>query len=110
MVPFLRNDMGWKEWEAVGRILAKGFLDHNFFSVYLCKAFTLGCLIGPDNVSDNTLILSFIEYISADDRECLKKALSDMDSMTDVESDDLLDILSSTAVAPFPERKPSPRL
>lgn len=105
VVPFLRNDMGWREWEAVGRVLAKGFLDHNFFPIYLCKAFILGCLLGPDNISDTTLINSFIEYIPAEDRECLKKALGDMDNITEEENDDLLDILSRYRCRTLPRKE-----
>ncbi|KAJ8048025.1 hypothetical protein HOLleu_00181 [Holothuria leucospilota] len=93
-VPCIRNDMGWKDWEAVGRVLAKGFVDHGFFPVHLCKAFVMACLDGPDSVSEDILVTSFMDYISDDDRDCLKKALSNMEEMDDEEYDELLDVLS----------------
>ena len=41
-VTFVRHDLFTKEWEAVGKILIKGFLDTNYFAVmFSCNMFYL---------------------------------------------------------------------
>ena len=38
-VPFMRHDHFIKEWEAVGRILVKGYQSVSYFPLFLSKAF-----------------------------------------------------------------------
>ena len=45
-VPCLRHDFQSEEWAAVGRIIAKGYLDLKYFPVMLSKAFVISATFG----------------------------------------------------------------
>ena len=62
-VPFVRHDHFIKEWEAVGRILVKGYKSASFFPMFLSKAFMCYCLFDAE-VPDSFLLESFIKYLS----------------------------------------------
>ncbi|KAK2905448.1 hypothetical protein Q8A67_007247 [Cirrhinus molitorella] len=56
-------EYGKEEWEAVGRILLKGYQDHGFFPVKLSLAF-VACLIHEENkVTPEMLTESFLSFI-----------------------------------------------
>ena len=45
-VPFVRHDLYIPEWEAIGRILIKGYLDSGHFPIVLSYCFVHYCLYG----------------------------------------------------------------
>ena len=45
-VPFVRHDLYKKEWESIGRILRRGFVEANYFPTNISKAFIIYCLFG----------------------------------------------------------------
>lgn len=47
-VPRLRPDFSEAEWQAVGCIWVKGFVDHGVMPVKLSMAFILACINGID--------------------------------------------------------------
>ena len=55
-VPFIRHDHFIKEWEAVGRILVKGYQSVSYFPLFLSKAFICYCLFDAE-VPENILIV-----------------------------------------------------
>lgn len=62
-VPALQPEYGKEEWEAVGRILLKGYKDHGFFPVKLSLAFVVCLLHGECEVTPDMLIESFLRYV-----------------------------------------------
>ena len=49
-VPYIRHDFDRKKWEAVGRILVKGYTECQYFPHKISKAFFAGCLFGEGSV------------------------------------------------------------
>lgn len=73
-VPFVRHDHFIKEWEAVGRILVKGFISVSYFPLFLSKAFMCYCLFDAE-VPDSILLESFMKYLSPVEEELVKDYL-----------------------------------
>lgn len=89
-VPYVRHDLYKEEWEAIGMIFVKGFLDTGYFPSNLSKAFINYCLFGE--TSSEVLIESFKNYVSADERQLLLTALEGNEEAI-YSSDDMLDFL-----------------
>lgn len=93
-VPCIRHDYSRCDWEAVARILVKGFRTCQYLPLLLSKTYLSYVLFGEPSVSDMNLIQSFMQYISADERRIIDKCLSEeMDFENQDESDELLDVL-----------------
>ena len=45
-VPFVRHDLYTSEWEAMGMILMKGYLDFGYFPIFISYCFIHYCLYG----------------------------------------------------------------
>lgn len=60
LVPALQPEYGREEWEAIGRILLKGYKDHGFFPIKLSLAFTVCLIFGENKVTTEMLIESFL--------------------------------------------------
>lgn len=73
-VPFVRRDHFIKEWEAVGRILVKGYQSVSYFPLFLSKAFICYCLFDAE-VPESILLESFMKYLSAVEEDLLKEYL-----------------------------------
>ena len=61
-VPYVRHDMYFEEWEAIGKMLAKGYFDTGFFPIMVCQAFLVHCLY--NEVHNDVLIDSFLKFLS----------------------------------------------
>ena len=72
-VPYVRHDLYVKEWEAIGKIILKGYIDTEYFPTFLSKAFLVFCLYSE--VSDDLLVASFLNYLSTDERTMLQNLL-----------------------------------
>jgi len=86
-VPSLRHDFQSNEWSAIGRILAKGFLDLGYFPSVLSQAFIASVLFGENSVNEETLLKSFQNYIAKDEHDIVAEALKgnlDVDELIDV--------------------------
>ena len=55
--PFVLHDLYKREWEAIGKILAKGFNDTGYFPTMISKSFVQYCFYG--DVSNTELLPSF---------------------------------------------------
>ena len=55
-VPFVRHNLYKKEWEAIRKILAKGFNDTGYFLTMISKSFVQYCFYG--NASNTELLSS----------------------------------------------------
>ena len=65
-VPFVRHNLYMREWEAIGKILAKGFNDTGYFPTMISKSFVQCCFYG--DVSNTELNSSFLNYVLRDER------------------------------------------
>ncbi|XP_054593746.1 uncharacterized protein [Nothobranchius furzeri] len=91
-VPRLRPDFSEAEWQAVGRIWVKGFLDHGVMPVKLSLAFILACISGIDNVDTETLMSLFLNYLPPIERSAVEKALQG--TMEESDQEDLMDLFT----------------
>ncbi|XP_076866803.1 uncharacterized protein LOC143518217 [Brachyhypopomus gauderio] len=91
-VPRLRPDYSEKEWQAVGRLWAKGHVDHGIIPVRLSPVFVLACTQGIDSVDESLLMSSFVNYLSSAERACVEKALQG--NMDEIDKEDLLDLFT----------------
>ena len=73
-VPFVRHDMYKVEWSAIGMIIIKGYFDISYFPTVLSRCFINYCLF--DSVTDEELIESFKNYVSADERVLISDILT----------------------------------
>ena len=80
-----------REWEAIGKILAKGFNDTGYFPAMISKSFVQYCCHG--DVSNTKLLSSFLNYVSRDERMLIEKLLSDEANSDDLLGDEFLDFL-----------------
>jgi len=87
-VPFVGHDHFVEEWEAVGRILVKGFVSVSYFPTFLSKAlFMLLSRWQPS--SDSMFVDSFTKYLSPVEEEFIEDIIrknqlpDDEDEFTD---------------------------
>lgn len=87
--PFLRHEFETSGWQAIARVLLKGWVAEKYFPIHLPLPFLEEALYGTvySSVTD-----TFMLYISKHDREVLQHALNNFES---VDQDSLLDILDS---------------
>ncbi|KAL7860298.1 hypothetical protein AOLI_G00166470 [Acnodon oligacanthus] len=87
--PFLRHEFQVTEWQAIARVLLKGWIAEKYFPIHLPLPFLEETLYGTifSSVSE-----AFMLYISKHDREVLQHALNNFET---VDQDSLLDILDS---------------
>ena len=89
-VPFIRHDHFIKEWEAVGRILVKGYQSVSYFPLFLSKGFICYCLFDAE-VPESILMESFMKYLSPVEEDLVKEYLG-KDCLPD-NNDELLEFL-----------------
>ena len=73
-VPFVRHDYFIEEWEAVGRILVKGFTSVDYFPTFLSKAVVCFCLFGTE-VTEDIFLSSFKQYLSQIEEELIESVI-----------------------------------
>ncbi|KAK1875118.1 LPS-assembly lipoprotein LptE [Dissostichus eleginoides] len=94
-VPRLRPDYSEKEWQAVGRVWIKGYMDHNIIPIRLSPAFILSCCQGVSSVDEELLMMSFLRYLSVTERESVEKVLEG--NLEEIDEEDLLDLFHEWA-------------
>ena len=92
-VPFLRHDMN-DDWEACARILNFGYKEHGYLPIRLAEPFLVYAM-SKDIVDSDAILESFLEYLEEMDRDIIKQALEDFES---VERDELEDVLATLEV------------
>ena len=94
-VPFIRHDYNRSDWEAIARVLLKGYRMCQYLPLLISKTFMSYVLFGGSSISDPTILThSFMQYISADERRVIEKCLSgDLDFENEDEFKELLDVL-----------------
>ncbi|XP_059389514.1 uncharacterized protein LOC132122967 [Carassius carassius] len=91
-VPRLRPDYSEREWQAVGRVWVKGYVDHGVMPIRLSPAFILACIDGVDSVVEELLMSSFFKYLSASEQSVVEKAIQG--NLDENNAEDLLDLFS----------------
>lgn len=74
-VPSLSPEYGLVEWQSIGRILSKGYLDHQVFPLQIAPAFFQALIVGEEIVSAEDLIESLLLFLSDTDIEVVKSTL-----------------------------------
>lgn len=88
-IPVLSNELGDTEWEAVGRILLKGYIDLKYFPVRIAPAFFITVCHGENVLTAEILKNSFLSFLSKSEKDILGNALSGIECI----QDDLIEIL-----------------
>ncbi|KAL3890224.1 hypothetical protein ACJMK2_002515 [Sinanodonta woodiana] len=71
-IPVLSQDYGQEEWEAVGRILIKGYKEHKYYPISLAPAFFIAVVHGENSVTPQLLKDSFLLYISQSEKDVIE--------------------------------------
>ena len=101
-IPALNPDFALEEWQSIGRILAKGYKDHNVFPLSLAPAFFIAMMFGEEMVSPEELLHSYYLFVSESDRDILQSAV--MGTLKDEgDKDILLDLLDQEGVRHIPQ-------
>ena len=74
-VPFVRHDLFFEEWEAIGKILCRGFIEGGYFPIRLSQAFMIYALYGT--CPNDVLIDSFLNYIAPMEKTVVDMALKE---------------------------------
>lgn len=90
-IPVIRHDFQAPEWEAIGRILVKGFCQLNFFPIKLNRAFLIATLFGEQALMQHDLLDSFLAYLSKDEQTLVSSVLNG--NLDDDQADEWLDFL-----------------
>ncbi|XP_038064500.1 uncharacterized protein LOC119735750 [Patiria miniata] len=85
-VPVIRHDFGEREWEAVARILVKGWVDLRYFPISLSPVFMETALFGSSHADTKS---AFLQYIPESERNILEAALQEFPS----DNEELVEIL-----------------
>ena len=101
-VPFVRHDFYTSEWEAMGMILMRGYLDVRYFPIFISYCFIHYCLYGE--AEENELIDRFLKYLTADERQIIDVVLKS-DSNEVFSSEEFLDILEQFKCCSLVNRK-----
>ncbi|XP_033752673.1 uncharacterized protein LOC117336293 [Pecten maximus] len=88
-VPVLTNDYSHEEWEAIGRILLKGFKDHRYLPIGLAPAFLIAIVHGEDVVTPQQLKNSFLHYLSSSEKDIIESACNG----SSYDEDELISVL-----------------
>ena len=91
-VPAIRHDYQKPHWEAIGRILLKGYTSCQYMPLMLSKAFLFCCLFGETEVNEEMLLNSFMNFVSESKKALLEKCLT---GQVDPSDEELLDFLST---------------
>ncbi|KAJ8050224.1 hypothetical protein HOLleu_03340 [Holothuria leucospilota] len=95
-IPIIRHDFGKEKWEAIARILLKGFKDTGYFPIMMAPAFMEECIFG---IQSGDILESFMHYVSDFERDVLQKALPDFPEDTD----ELLNIMDGYECQQIPK-------
>ena len=91
-VPYIRHDFDRKKWEAVGRILVKGYTESQYLPHKISKAFLAACLFGEGSVTCGMLQDSFKRYVSISEASVIEGCLT---NSIQCDSEEVLDFLSA---------------
>ena len=89
-VPSIRHDVSREKWQAIARILLKGYTQERYFPIKISKVFLCSCLFGEETVTGDMYFDSFMKYVSKTEAHLIERILSDSLSLDDEEVVDFL--------------------
>ena len=91
-VPYVWHNHFVSEWQAIGRILVKGYKMVSYFPLFLSRAFLAYCLFG-EAVPDLVVVESFKKYLSVDEEKLVENCLSPDRDVNVFESEEVFEFL-----------------
>lgn len=89
-VPSIRHDVSREKWQAIARILLKGYMQERYFPIKISKVFLCSCLFGEETVTDDMYLDSFMKYVSKTEAHLIERVLTNSLSTDDEEVVDFL--------------------
>ncbi|XP_077862693.1 uncharacterized protein LOC144344694 [Saccoglossus kowalevskii] len=92
-VPFLRHDFTRSSWEAVGRIIVKGFYLAKYFPTALAQPFIMEVFLKEVNIQRDSqqLLEAYFLFVPEGEREVFNQAISDFNAVDEEDLTDALD-------------------
>lgn len=103
-VPVIRHDFKEGEWEAIGRIMVKGYQEVKYFPVLLNKVFIFSTIFDGKDIPYELLLKSFLAYLSKDERDLVQAALNEED-MDEIQNKEFLDFLETFGARRVPGKE-----
>ncbi|XP_028409486.1 uncharacterized protein LOC114532099 [Dendronephthya gigantea] len=91
-VPIIRHDVSREKWQAIARILLKGYMQERYFPIKISKVFLCSCLFGEDTVTEDMYLDSFMKYVSKTEAHLIERVLSNSLS---TDHEEVVDFLSA---------------
>lgn len=98
-VPIIRHDVSKAMWQAIARVLFKGYFQERYFPIQISSVFLSCCLFGEESVTREMYLDSFMKYISRPEAILVEKVLSSSVSVGDEEVLDLLTAFDCKKIA-----------
>ena len=89
-VPIIRHDGSKAMWQALARVLLKGYFQERYFPIQISPVFLNCCLFGEEFVTPEMYFDSFMRYISTPEANLVEKVISFSVSVSNEEVLDLL--------------------
>ena len=89
-VPSIRHDVSREKWQAIVRILLKGYTQERYFPIKISKVFLCSCFFGEETVTRDMYFDSFMKYVSKTEAHLIERILSDSLCLGDEEVVDFL--------------------
>ena len=103
-VPAIRHDFQDGEWEAIGRVMVKGYQDLKYFPVMLNKVFIFATIFEGKEIPNELLLESFLAYVSKDERDLIQTALNEED-LDETQNNEFLEFLDSFGARRVPPKE-----
>ena len=74
-VPIIRHDVSKPMWQAIARVMLKGYFQECYFPIQISPVFLSCCLFGEESVTPEMYFNSFMNYISKPEANLVEKVL-----------------------------------
>ena len=91
-VPIIRYDVFKPMWQAIDRVMLKGYFQERYFPIQISPVFLSCCLFGEESVTPEMYFNSFMNYISKPEANLIEKVFS---SSVSVDDDEVLELLTA---------------
>ena len=92
MVPFPRHNVSRKQWISNGRIIVYSLKRLQYMPLFISRCFFVYTLFGEENLNQEIKVDGFLQFVSSEEKDILRKAKDDYQS---VDEDELLDVLGA---------------
>ncbi len=60
-VPSIRHDVSREKWQAIARVLLKGYTQERYLPIKISRVFLSSCLFGEESVTEDIHLLVAVE-------------------------------------------------